>query len=63
MGAGKGRPGEAELLEDGGAIKVKNKLDFIRLAVVTHVLQDNGKRVGAMTEDEDSEQNQQDFSP
>ena len=55
--------GEAELLEDSGAIKIKDELDFIRLAVVTHILQDNGKCAAAITEDEDSEQNQRNFSP
>ena len=55
--------GEAELLEDSGAIKIKDELGFIRLAVVTHILQDNGKRAAAITEDEDSELNQRNFSP
>ena len=55
------RPGEAELAEDGGAVKVENELGFIRQTVVAHVLQGYRQRLRAKAQTE--EEHEQQFAP
>ena len=54
------RSGEAELAEDGGAVKVEDELGFVRQAVITHVLQGYRQRLRAKAQ---AEKHQQQFAP
>ena len=55
------RPGETELAEDGGAVKVKDELGFVRQTVVAHVLQGYRQRLRAKAQTE--EEHEQQFAP